>query len=223
MKFLERISEFKLSNWNFNFKNSSRKTFKRFPDLPFELRVLIWSYSIFLPRILPIGPSTACNCPPFQDHIDNPKIFQHLTDCYITRPHYQDPENAYRSPRMPIALTICRETRKLGLERYEWFVRPLGSWPLCIDLERDILWFGPAYFITGSNVEKENKLGVYLTGSSNFLGLENEESCGKIRKVGRWGYVIGEEERSSRLPEDECIRGLLRRSLHDRVIYNAWD
>ncbi|KAH6664588.1 hypothetical protein B0J14DRAFT_706373 [Halenospora varia] len=207
-----------------------QRVFSIFTELAPEIRLQIWDLSIFRPRIVPLGHDTSCTCP-FPEP-DKPQ--KHIKTCELQHGCSTDPKYAYRSSPMPIAFSICHETREIGLKRYKWFFRPPreewlgGRCPMVLDITIDIILFSRQYVRYATKQEREDKFEFYLTNTGTWMMLESTHNPdGTYASSGHpWLFTGTEKEWSERLSRGWPVRpmplldgmeigGLLGRSLHE--------
>ena len=96
-------------------------SFPNFPLFPCDIRAIIWSYSIFRPRLVELKRAPHLSHPEFP-------ISTTLIACVT----------------LPPALQICSETRRLALLRYIYTSGPIQ---LFLNPEIDTLYFGPQVYL----------------------------------------------------------------------------
>ncbi|TDZ58473.1 hypothetical protein CTRI78_v005404 [Colletotrichum trifolii] len=106
---------------------SPAPTFHKFPDLPPELRLKIWSHLV-VPRVV-----TAC-CFERDDRLPQRQLAfsrRSRTEPWQTSSHSSSSSSSTFNTTCPAILLVCRESRAVGLAHYElafgWRISPLLS------------------------------------------------------------------------------------------------
>ncbi|TVY52045.1 hypothetical protein LCER1_G008624 [Lachnellula cervina] len=156
-----------------------------FKELPAEIRIKIWEYSLPGPRAL---------CPGYPLEPEREKYTRRRSLAYGC---YEDPPPevhiAYdqtslffpkdQQPPKPAALDVCRESRYIALQRYRLV---FGTTNIYADLDTDILYFGPAY--TGSLGNAGKLWGWVEPALDNYLRVPAPVVVADLLSVKRVGY-----------------------------------
>jgi len=163
----------------------SIEPFLYFKNLPAEIRIKIWEFSLPGPRTL---------CPGYPPEPEKEMYMRRSSLAYVT--FVEPPSEAqtiygqtslffpkdHQAPK-PAALDVCRESRYIALQRYRLC---FGTTNIYADLDTDVLYFGPAY---NGQLGRGGKVwGWVERGNSDVVIYPAPEVVADLERVKRLGY-----------------------------------